>query len=353
MFGMDRADSVVFSNGSRVLVKSAGSKLTGTGADWLIIDDPHPGRKEAESEVQRKNVLDWFFADCVSRLSPSAKILIIATRWHPRDLIGHLTSADFQDQLEEAGQGDKGFQTANFPAIAGLNDLLSREEGEALAPEFRPLSFLHETRAIQRGYEWESQYQGNPKTRSSGQVDLTNLLTVDISQVPIGLRQTRGWDLAITESQTADYTAGARIAYDPVLDLLYIMDMKNERMAWAKLRAVILRTSEEDLQQHGIARMAMEAVSGFEAVYRDVQAALLGKIIVTKKNPPRGGKLMRANPWLAKLEAGKVRLVKGPWNKDFREQLEDFPDGAHDDMVDAVSIAREELCPSGDQLLIA
>jgi hypothetical protein len=52
---------------------------------------------------------------------------------------------------------------------------------------------------------------------------------------------------------------------------------------------------------------------------------------VDKKNPPRGGKLLRAQPWLNLVEAGKLILVRGLWNDDFLAELEVFPAGRHDD----------------------
>ena len=42
-------------------------------------------------------------------------------------------------------------------------------------------------------------------------------------------------------------------------------------------------------------------------------------------------------PLSAAAEAGNVKLVIGDWNKDFLDEAEVFPNGRHDDMVDAVS----------------
>lgn len=353
-YGMDRADQVQFTNGSSVVVRSAGSKLTGRRADWLIIDDPHAGRAEAESAVQRRKVIQWFFADCVTRLSPSAKILLIGTRWHPHDLIGHLTSDEYAQQLTDEGQEQLVFRKVNLKAISdGENDPLGRQAGEPLAPEIRPLSFLQGMRAALLGYEWDSLFMGTPRSSSSGQVDVNQLRRCNADEVPKGILHTRGWDLAITEKQSSDYTAGARGALDTDTDLFYITNIFRQRMAWARLRATMIRTSLADLEEHGIAEIHVEAVSGFEAVYQEVKDLLAGKVMTRKKNPPKGGKLMRAQPWLAKLEAGKVVMVRGPWNQEFVSELEEFPDANHDDQVDAVSICYEGLTKRGGNLLIA
>jgi predicted phage terminase large subunit-like protein len=53
--------------------------------------------------------------------------------------------------------------------------------------------------------------------------------------------------------------------------------------------------------------------------------------------------LARAQPWIAKAEQGKVALVRGAWTGDFLAEVEAFPQGAHDDQVDALSGACQLL----------
>ncbi|HUW15108.1 MAG TPA: terminase, partial [Anaerolineae bacterium] len=55
-----------------------------------------------------------------------------------------------------------------------------------------------------------------------------------------------------------------------------------------------------------------------------------------------------ANPWAAQAEAGNVKIVRGDWDIDaFLNECERFPEGAHDDQVDAVSGAISMLARSG------
>jgi predicted phage terminase large subunit-like protein len=67
-----------------------GSGLTGLGADLFIVDDPYKDWQEASSEVVRKRVIDWYSSVALTRLTPNGKMIIIHTRWHEDDLIGHL-----------------------------------------------------------------------------------------------------------------------------------------------------------------------------------------------------------------------------------------------------------------------
>ena len=54
-------------------------------------------------------------------------------------------------------------------------------------------------------------------------------------------------------------------------------------------------------------------------------------------------KEVRARPVSAQVEAGNIAVLRAPWNEEFFRELENFPDGAHDDIVDALSGAFNEL----------
>lgn len=348
--GHNQAERWVLANGSSLRAKSVGKKLTGSRVDWLIIDDAHAGRAEAESETQRRRVHNWYHADCVTRLSPGAKVFIIGTRWHPRDLIGHLTDPDYVNGLKAAGKHDRIFNVINLPAIARENDPLGREPGEALFPEVRNADWLEGVRVAIPMYEWRSQYDGDPRSAVEGQADISKFIRIPMSQVPLQHPRLRGWDLALTEKQSSDFSAGALCAWDADHEYFYIVDMFHRKLAWPKLKPQLLNLALRDKLQWNSNRMGLEAVSGFEIGLQEVRSALMGKVRVEKRNPPRGGKLMRAQAWLNALEAGRVFLVEGEWNKAFLDELSEFPGGPHDDQVDAVSIAWESLVRGGKLL---
>jgi predicted phage terminase large subunit-like protein len=58
---------------------------------------------------------------------------------------------------------------------------------------------------------------------------------------------------------------------------------------------------------------------------------------------PTGSKEVRAQPVAARAEAGEVKLVAGPWIDEFLSELASFPEGLHDDQVDALSGAFSAL----------
>lgn len=332
---IDRLDDWRMSNGSSLLARSCGRKLTGRRIDWLMIDDPHAGREEAESASQRRKVLRWYFADCVSRLSPEAVVFIVATRWHPEDLIGSLTNPEYLKQLESEGVAET-YQVINMPAMAfDVNDPIGRQIGEPLFPEVRGLAFLKQVKASIPAYEWESQYQGRPQPSSSGMVDTSKIIYLDRDdEVPDGLVYIRGYDLALTEKEKSDYTATALIGFQPSTNAVYLMEVQRWKLSWAKMKAVMLAKAEEE---ENVA-IAIESVGGFKVSYAEIKEALKGKRTVLKSHY-KGDKLVRANRWLPTMEANSFYIRYGDWVKDFLQELDVFPNGAHDDQVDAVSVA--------------
>ena len=64
---------------------------------------------------------------------------------------------------------------------------------------------------------------------------------------------------------------------------------------------------------------------------------------VFRSLPVSGDKATRARPLASQAEAGNVKLLKGPWNEVFLDEIGMFPNGAHDDQVDAAADAFNEL----------
>lgn len=85
-------------NGGMVAV-GIGSAFTGRPADIVFIDDPLKDAKAAQSPVQRKAVIDWYQSVVLTRLPPSAIVVVVQTRWHENDLSGWLIEQDdFRDR---------------------------------------------------------------------------------------------------------------------------------------------------------------------------------------------------------------------------------------------------------------
>lgn len=69
-----------------------------------------------------------------------------------------------------------------------------------------------------------------------------------------------------------------------------------------------------------------------------------------RKYAAKQDKLTRANPLSSQVENGFVYILQADWNDEYLEQMESFPDGSHDDDVDASSGAFNALSnnPQGE-----
>jgi len=163
-----------------------------------------------------------------------------------------------------------------------------------------------------------------------------------VDKAPVEARRVRFWDLAATEKRLAkedpDYTAGARVALAD--GCYYIEHMLRDRLSPDGVQRFIRRTAEIDQPKVRIGIEQEPGASGKTLVAHYVRV-LTGHH--TKGYRPTGDKVARAMPWLGQAEAGNVKLVRGPWNEAFLDEVENFPLGDHDDQVDAVSGAMQML----------
>ncbi|MBI2388653.1 MAG: phage terminase large subunit [Deltaproteobacteria bacterium] len=150
----------------------------------------------------------------------------------------------------------------------------------------------------------------------------------------------RYWDRAATgeedivrSGRDADYTVGVRLARSKD-GVYYLEDVVRFRGRPHEVMARIQHTASLDghAVQVGLEQDPAQAGQFEIAVY---MRALSGYSI--RKHRPTGDKVTRAKPASAQSEAGNVKLLRGAWNRAFLGELEAFPDGAHDDQVDAFS----------------
>lgn len=62
-----------------------------------------------------------------------------------------------------------------------------------------------------------------------------------------------------------------------------------------------------------------------------------------KTSPESGDKVTRAEPFAAQVNVGNVLILRGAWNDELIDEMRMFPNGKHDDQVDALSRAFSEL----------
>lgn len=312
------------------------SGFTGHHVTDLIIDDPHEDFASAQSEARREHVWDWFWSTAFPRVHPQGTITIIMTRWHPDDLVGRLTNPQRIAQIQKMGIPVQPWERLNLSAIAGPGDPIGREEGAALWPERYPAAFLQSVRAESLSYIWSALYEGNPVPKGGNYIDPADFVVISPDQVPGGLQWVRYWDLAESEKKTSDYTAGARVALDRMGNL-YIRDILFGQWRWPHAKAKIAQTARDEKILVGVESQG----AGMGIACKEL-ADEIGDGAVVREYSVHKDKLTRALYWIAKTEKRKVFLVGGgEWLTAFKAQCESFPNGEHDDMVDAVSGAAQ------------
>jgi predicted phage terminase large subunit-like protein len=313
-------------SGGVLYTAGVGGTLTGFGAGKeregfggaIIVDDPHKA-DEARSDTIRKNVLEWFQNTLESRKNSPARtpLILIMQRLHAEDLAGWLL---------DGGNGEQ-WEHLCLPAL--------QPDGTALWPEKHQVEDLRrmETAAP---YTFAGQYQQRPSPGEGGVFKPAQLQVVDA--VPAGsIRWVRAWDLGSTVD--GDPSAGALLGKMP--DGRYVIGDMEVMLAGPDERdRSILNTAARDGRPVRIGIPQDPGQAGkTQVLYLTRQLA--GYTV--RSSPESGDKVTRAEPFAAQVNVGNVLMVRGKWNKPLIEQMRDFPNGKHDDQIDALSRAFADL----------
>ncbi len=305
-----------------------GGGVTGQGGHLIIIDDPVKSREEANSEAYRARCWEWYTDDLYTRAEPDASIILIMTRWHEDDLAGRiLASEDAED-----------WTVVNLPAEGEKNDPLGRAIGEALCPERydeEDLASIHRV----LGNSYYALYQQRP-TALEGGLFKRHWFGL-VGAAPRDSKRVRAWDKAGTESG-GDYTVGVLIAKDSD-GVFYVEDVVRGQYSDLQRERIIRQTADMDKDRYGNVTIWIEQEpgSGGKDSARITARSLAGHTVRAER--VTSDKLTRAQPFAAQCEAENVKLVRAPWNTAFLEELTMFPNGKHDDQVDASSLAFAKL----------
>ena len=157
-----------------------------------------------------------------------------------------------------------------------------------------------------------------------------------VQAVPANNKKIRYWDRASTkktETNDPDYTVGIRLEKDSN-NILYVTDMIRVQESPLQVQTIIKNTAINDGLNVQIG-IEQDPASAGVAEADHLTRLLMGYNV--KKNKVMKDKVTRATPVSAQAEAGNIKVLKGKWNEDFFKELENFPDGNHDDIVDALS----------------
>ena len=161
----------------------------------------------------------------------------------------------------------------------------------------------------------------------------------DVARHEKGARYVRYWDLAGTE-KGGDYTATCLMVAYPD-GTFQIQDIWRGQVKGAEQERIIRTTAEADGRSVRIAMEQEPGSSGVNIVDHYARNVLNG--FGFKGDKVTGSKQDRAYPFAVAAERGDVSIVVGEFTRDFLNESDAFPEGGHDDMVDACSGAFGQL----------
>ena len=301
--------------------------MTGRGADIVIIDDPH-SEQEATLAAHNPAIYDstyeWYTSGPRQRLQPNGAIIIIATRWSERDLIGRV----LQDAAER-GKEDE-WRVIEFPAIL--------PSGNPLWPEFWPLNLLEDLKAELPPSKWNAQYQQQPTGEEGAIVKREWWKIWEKEDPPPCEYIIQSWDTAFTKNERSDFNACTTWG-------VFYMDEDQNNANIILLDAFQKRMEFPELKDKAIEHYKEWDPDAFVVEAKAAGAPLIFElrrmgIPVQEFTPTRGNdKIVRLNSVADLFRSGKVWAPDTRWANEVMDQMAAFPNSAHDDLVDSSSQA--------------
>jgi predicted phage terminase large subunit-like protein len=335
------------------IATSVGGTATGERGDRFIIDDPH-NVKTAESEVDLDSKAQWFTEVVPSRVNDldESAFVVIMQRVHERDVSGLILAEGLPYvHLELPMEFEPSRRCHTVLRPAGADPAQPEEltftdprtvEDELLFPErftAKGVADLKRTLSSWGGdYAVAGQLQQRPAPRGGGMFK-RDACGEPLEFAPANCEWVRGWDIAGSTRKTSPYTASVMLGKTPTGGYV----VKHVTRVRAEIEAAeqhIVDTARDD--DFGVHQdLPQDPGSAGKS-----QKAHLGKALDGRKfsiTPESGDKADRAIPLASQWNNGNVKIVKGPWNDAFLNELATFPRGAYKDQVDAASRAYQRL----------
>lgn len=327
--------------GGEYYAVGVGGALAGRGANCAIIDDPFSEQVVMSGNTDVfEDAWSWFQTGPLQRLAPDGACIVIHTRWNKGDLIGRL-----QRQMAENPETDQ-WEIVEFPAI--INEGTANEK--SLWPERWPLEALQQKRAVTAPQFWQAQYMQAPTSEAGALIkrewwkDWEDDDPPDCDYIIMSL------DAAQEAHNRADYNASQvwGVFYMEDKDTgnlvanLILLNAWKKRMEFPELKRIMF----EEYEKWDPDTCIIEKKSNGAVLFQEMRAA---GIPVSEFTPGKGqDKIARVNSVADIFASGLVWVPKSRrWALDVIEECSDFPNGDHDDQVDACTLALRRFRTGG------
>ena len=305
------------------LVGASGG-ITGQDADYIIIDDPYKGFEDITPTLLDKKI-EWYKTKIVQRREPDSKLIICHTRWATNDLQGYLKE-----------NHPNTYEFIEFPAIG--------EDGKPLWSERYSIEFLNQQLEEMGERLFSCIYQQRPLDTTGSYFNLDMIRFEDNTRHDYDKAQTvRSYDLAYSDESKGDindYTASCLMSRTYTNE--YIIHEVSMEQYGDRLFNVIQSTARLDTPNIPILMETGTVGGAAEFLFKEYKQKLIGYNVQQSK--PIGAKVDRAVPFRDAILDGKIIVdLPAEQRETLIRQLQSFPLGKHDDLIDALSYAYNYL----------
>jgi predicted phage terminase large subunit-like protein len=323
----------------RRVATSIGGVLTGRGADVIVVDDPLKP-EEALSDRLRRHANEWYDSTLYSRLNDkmAGAIVLVMHRLHEDDLAGHVLAQEAWEMLRLPAIAEAD-ETYIVETLAGRR-VFARRRGEALHRAREPLAMLDDIRRKVGEYNFAGQYQQAPAPLGGGMVKAHWFRRYSPDELPPRFeRVVHSWDTANKASELADFSVCTM--WGIAGKNLYLVDVLRRRMEYPELKRAVLG---EYARHRPDVVLIEDKASGTQLI----QELLADGLHAVTRYKPQSDKVMRLHSQTATIENGFVHLPQtAPWLAEYLHELSVFPNGRHDDQVDATAQFLDRLKAAG------
>lgn len=290
-----------------------GGQLFGRGGA-AIIDDPFGSWADAQSELQRERVWDWYQGTLYNRIRPGQPIILIQHRMHEDDLAGRL--------IEKQKQGGDAWEIVNLPALIENPPWPERYDAAA----------LKRIRSNTDPRQWSALYLQNP-TPDEGTFFKREWFEFVDPKKAIGHKYTTG-DFAVTDGN-GDFTEIATHAYSGDMLTLAVEGWRGQTAADAWIEQLIDQISTAK-------PLCFFGESG--PIRRSIEPFLVRRMRERRtfcrlEWLTRGAdKATSARPLQAMAAMGCVKIADTEYGHHLLTQMLQFPAGKYDDAVDMAAL---------------
>lgn len=164
------------------------------------------------------------------------------------------------------------------------------------------------------------------------------------------VRRVRFWDLAGTkvsgDNPDPDWTRGMRLGWTDTKNLV-LEDLESLRDSPGEVEARVVRMAHRDNDFDGLSFTPRDRPVPVEVgLFQDPGQAGKHQIrtfserlsgFIVNRVPTNQNKQTMAKVWASWPSLGRVYVINGPWVEEAFTELEDFPFGRHDDIIDGIS----------------